>query len=355
MLDSGANSKPEDLEWQFVILIHSELQDLKRAVLNRLVQAKAGKLSSREELERFLEDGIYEVIRIAHANRIPSFLEDVSLDSFTERYGMTTDYLVDSILLSSRQGLIGNTVDNKLRARFHEMAYSLVRSTKKSQMSTGLVFAGFGQNDRFPSLHSVEIDGTYFDRVRIVEEQKEDIDRRDKTSAIVPFAQKDMPERFMFGIDQDFEKNMGKIVADLTAQVLGQTLDSDDEVERNRIVATANNVFTNNIKKLKNNSATELLSVVKYLSKKDLGEVAFLLVEMTSRKRRYSNQLETVGGPVDVAILTRHEGFMWVRRNHYFSIDLNPNYKQRLALPCHDNCAWQQVMSRAAMRAFGRP
>jgi hypothetical protein len=60
------------------------------------------------------------------------------------------------------------------------------------------------------------------------------------------------------------------------------------------------------------------------MSKKELGEVAFSLVELTSRKRRYSTDLDTVGGPIDVAILTRNEGFVWVRRKHYFDAELNP-------------------------------
>ena len=70
--------------------------------------------------------------------------------------------------------------------------------------------------------------------------------------------------------------------------------------------------------------------MVNHLSKKELGEVAYSLVELTSRKRRYSSEMETVGGPIDVAILTRNEGFIWVRRKRYFDVELNPAYVERL-------------------------
>ncbi len=33
----------------------------------------------------------------------------------------------------------------------------------------------------------------------------------------------------------------------------------------------------------------------------------------------------TVGGPVDIATITKHEGFKWVQRKHYFSQELNPS------------------------------
>jgi hypothetical protein len=32
----------------------------------------------------------------------------------------------------------------------------------------------------------------------------------------------------------------------------------------------------------------------------------------------------TVAEPTDVAAITKHEGFRWVRRKHYYSQELNP-------------------------------
>ncbi len=75
-----------------------------------------------------------------------------------------------------------------------------------------------------------------------------------------------------------------------------------------------------------------LRSAVNHLSKKELAEVAYLLAELASRKRRCSSEMETVGGPIDVAMLTRNEGFAWVRRKRYFDIDLNRLYTERLKL-----------------------
>ena len=38
---------------------------------------------------------------------------------------------------------------------------------------------------------------------------------------------------------------------------------------------------------------------------------------------------ETVGGPVDVAVISKGDGFIWIRRKHYFDPALNTRYFDR--------------------------
>jgi len=35
---------------------------------------------------------------------------------------------------------------------------------------------------------------------------------------------------------------------------------------------------------------------------------------------------ETVGGPIDVAVISKVDGFIWIKRKHYFKIELNPQF-----------------------------
>lgn len=43
---------------------------------------------------------------------------------------------------------------------------------------------------------------------------------------------------------------------------------------------------------------------------------------------------ETVGGPVDVAVITKGDGFIWVERKHYFKPELNTHFfRNRQAAP----------------------
>ena len=35
---------------------------------------------------------------------------------------------------------------------------------------------------------------------------------------------------------------------------------------------------------------------------------------------------ETVGGPIDVAVISKGDGFIWIKRKHYFKAELNPQF-----------------------------
>jgi hypothetical protein len=50
------------------------------------------------------------------------------------------------------------------------------------------------------------------------------------------------------------------------------------------------------------------------------------LVNLTSFKRRITSEMETVGGPIDVAVISKGDGFVWIKRKHYFEKDLNHGF-----------------------------
>jgi hypothetical protein len=37
--------------------------------------------------------------------------------------------------------------------------------------------------------------------------------------------------------------------------------------------------------------------------------------------------METVAGPIDVAVISKGDGFIWIKRKHYFSPELNPHFQ----------------------------
>lgn len=47
-------------------------------------------------------------------------------------------------------------------------------------------------------------------------------------------------------------------------------------------------------------------------------------VETTEGFVRFTPGADLVGGPVDVAAISKHEGFKWVQRKHYYPSELNP-------------------------------
>jgi hypothetical protein len=56
----------------------------------------------------------------------------------------------------------------------------------------------------------------------------------------------------------------------------------------------------------------------------DAIDLAEYLVHLTIMYSRFAPGPETVGGPIEVAVITKHEGFKWVSRKHYWDVTLNP-------------------------------
>ena len=69
-----------------------------------------------------------------------------------------------------------------------------------------------------------------------------------------------------------------------------------------------------------------VLSMVQVLPKDELAAMAEALVNLTAFKRRMTDELETVGGPIDVAVISKGDGLVWVKRKHYFPRELNEHF-----------------------------
>ncbi|ASK89634.1 hypothetical protein [Sphingorhabdus sp. SMR4y] len=304
-------------------LLDVEFSQMREAQFNEMVKQLSfpkGKGTKQEPDAFFLDLAKKRRIELRRT-RIDKFLESTSEANFAGRYGDCVEEVAK---------LAFDKLSDALLKELQGFAFDLVRSSTLSDAHTGFVIAGLGHNDIFPSLNHIKCDGIYFGELRVVGEREvTDIDRRGLKAELRAFAQTDMPERFIDGIDSEFEQSLEKLVDNMTSDLVTQLSGSADITLTEKIRETANQSIRNGIGRLKNLSRKELSSVVAHLSKKELGEFAYSLVELTSRKRRYSSQQETVGGPIDVAILTRNEGFVWVRRKHYFDVSLNPGFQKR--------------------------
>lgn len=67
--------------------------------------------------------------------------------------------------------------------------------------------------------------------------------------------------------------------------------------------------------------------MVSLLPKDEMASLAESLVALTSLHRKVSTEVETVGGPTDVAVISKNDGFIWIKRKHYFDPKLNPHFR----------------------------
>ena len=56
----------------------------------------------------------------------------------------------------------------------------------------------------------------------------------------------------------------------------------------------------------------------------DAIDLADWLVHNAIMYSRFLPGVATVGGPIEIAVVTKHEGFKWIKRKHYYESSLNP-------------------------------
>ena len=158
-------------------------------------------------------------------------------------------------------------------------------------------------------------------------------------AAICPFAQTDVMMTILTGVD-DGIKNLAYATFDKTIELFLNVIIGDlqsKNVDTSIISAIKGidlNVFSNLFKKsindfINNEYIIKLVETVEYLEKEDLANMAESLIALTGLKRRMTSSEESVGGPVDVAIISKSDGFIWMKRKHYFNKELNAQFFQR--------------------------
>jgi hypothetical protein len=199
---------------------------------------------------------------------------------------------------------------------------------------SGLVVAGFGRKDTFPRLISFELDGVLLDH--LIGRQRSELAVSPLDQAFVHgFAQADMIQLFMEGVAPEYEEfvegYVERVVADYGKVLLSVAPEGWDtgavetvlrDAER-RVREIAQSEFAQRREKL---YTSPVLDAVSSLPKDELGLMAESLVTLTSLKRRISMDHETVGGPVDVAVITKGDGLVWTKKKWYFDASLNHHF-----------------------------
>lgn len=216
-----------------------------------------------------------------------------------------------------------------------------IRKDVLSPGKTGIVVCGFGEAERFPSLVWYETDGMLCGHVKYRISDAVDIDREGRVAAVMPFAQKDMIERFLYGLDEAIEVGIKQFcrrsVPEISKSML-ERLDFDNDESADVLrdeAAEAEKAFLRELdqsafQKVRETSRAEIEDMVEFMPKPEMAKMAEALIDLTSIKRRVTRGMETVGGPVDVAVISRAEGFVWVKRKHYFPPELNGRFRHRM-------------------------
>lgn len=201
---------------------------------------------------------------------------------------------------------------------------------------SGVVIAGFGERDVFPVLQSFLIEGRIGRYLKYKEDQYKEITFQSR-ACIIPFAQSEMVRTFIEGVDPSYQAAIQRDLSqifDQYPQMIAEnieTLGTDEKDNlKEHLKAISNEMLNAYIENLENyrrqNYINPIVNIVDMLPKDELAAMAESLINLTSFKRRVSMDAETVGGPIDVAVISKGDGFIWIRRKHYFRSELNPQF-----------------------------
>lgn len=201
--------------------------------------------------------------------------------------------------------------------------------------STGIVIAGFGREECFPRLVEIRIAGVVGGRPIYRKTREVVIGPEEVNAAVLPFAQQEMVATFMDGIDpylrQVVDASVQEVFEEISKTLVKEVGKVDEELsdalsERlYGVVGEAVEGLSSRWERIiRDRYSRPVLEIVGSLPKDELAAIAESLVNLTKFKRRVSREQETVGGPIDVAVITKGDGFVWLRRKHYFKPELNP-------------------------------
>ena len=324
---------PEDLQRKYLVA------DL-RAYFRHLL----------EQLAKTFEEEFAEKRRVAEARVKANFMKVVREESKQYRTRNILDGLPRTHAATVRKLFrrdIAKTVDAVLgklpmtKAVRDRLCTLAAESAVKGFVSdySGIVVAGFGNREAFPAIVSLEVYRVLAHRTKYGKKSLTQIEH-DKGAIIVPFAQTEMVQAFMEGIDprlRDFvQRSLSTTFEDLPkklADTLRTGLKSQESLRKTLRSLTTNALATLREDWLKHqhkHHIRPIMQVVSILPKDELASLAESLVNLTVLRRHTSTEAETVGGPIDVAVVTKGDGFVWIKRKHYFDAGLNPRYIVKL-------------------------
>ncbi|MFO1393943.1 MAG: hypothetical protein U1F09_09310 [Steroidobacteraceae bacterium] len=207
-----------------------------------------------------------------------------------------------------------------------------------SNGTSGLVVAGFGEDELYPSVVTYQVEGFILDRMKCQRSKEKCVQiQQGGNAAIIPFAQDDMVYTFMQGmnpvVEQFVRTYLNTLFARLPELLSDDSLAGDDSQKaavRQRLRADANSLLKDFLEQFqahtRQSHISPIIEMVAVLPKDELAAMAESLVNLTAFKRRMTRDLETVGGPIDVAVISKGDGLVWVKRKHYFPRELNQHF-----------------------------
>ena len=323
---------PEDVqEDYFSWLVHDYFSAVRRHIIEALA-------------ERDLEDAPWDSLDVQRC--VDEIVEEHidRLRSLPER--PDCDEVSDAFFVSGRQGVVAQAFDRMFHdlprtvrsddwIRLHIPALILGRHERFSRDSV-IAFVGYGNADLYPGNQAVEFQGLINRRVRCRVREATQVTPCN-SSLISSFAQADAINTFLDAYHVDFLDRAHRTLDAILDEHLnedddpsehdpvGAALDeSEDDAEDDEFVEVerpltarerAHRRLQDDFDQLSwERFVSPMLATVDSLPRADMARMAEALVGIQALRAASGGAQPTVGGPIDVAVISRAHGVQWLRR-----------------------------------------
>lgn len=320
----------EDLYVEIRSKISSNIFQKLRELSDRDPETKDAESTIEEVVDKIV-DSNYRVVREAKpfkrisGQSITDELSTQIIEEFSRDIKEIKDNVFSELPISASNS-------RKLRI----IAENVLTTELDTNRFTGVVIAGYGHDEFFPRIVSYHLEGVIRDTLKSTKIQDYAITFQDR-AAIFPFAQSEVVLNFLRGVDPLYDS--------LTRSEMDRRLRTFSEaIVKKYFAGEANKNAARTIRSLSKDLSEEfdkklravqrdryvdpILDIVVSLPKPELASMAESLVNLTSLRRRISTDSETVGGPIDVALITKGDGLVWIKRKHYFDPQSNYHFFQ---------------------------
>ena len=332
---------PNDIRKQYFEVIGLSISNSIFEMIDEEVNTfinKRGKIDD-DEIKKLAEQVIRQELDEWEQTQSPFSFDTNIIDNLIIEYRG----LLDSFIKLFDKYKLANEIQDSLR----RLIVIIICKANFPTLMSGIVIAGFGDRDMFPKLDAIVVEVLLNDKLKYRKDERTpnsfSISPLEDKVIIIPFAQQEMVETFLKGIDPRYRQKIIEYLHNFVEEYPNVILNEIVNLNQNNIIEKQQQKDLTKLLREKgtelleelfvkmqtfedNNYTQPILDNVENLPKDELAALAEALVNITSLKRRVSTEPETVGGPVDVAIISKGDGFVWIKRKHYFDANLNSHF-----------------------------
>ena len=170
-------------------------------LFGRIARRVRESIKELQEQDRDTASAIHDVVAsrsdALRSAREPASMQDLDANALIGEHESGINELIDHCFHDLE-------INDSIRQSLHGILAASIKSNQRSSGYSGLVFAGFGEDEMFPSLVEVVTDGAIGNTIKAYRKNCVDLARIGTQASINAFAQHEMVGRFMNGVDTDF-------------------------------------------------------------------------------------------------------------------------------------------------------